>query len=80
MDDCSLEDFGRSKMIGDNAAIALIIANREDEQLREDMEIHIVKNRDGAKGKISLLKVFAKSRIESVPDDWAEDMGDENAV
>jgi hypothetical protein len=44
------------------------------------MEIHIVKNRDGAKGKVSLKKVFDKSRIERFPDDWAEEMGDENAI
>ena len=67
-------------MIGDNAAIVFLIANREDEQLREDIEIHIVKNRDGAKGKVSLKKVFDKSRIEPFPDDWAGDFGDENEV
>jgi replicative DNA helicase len=78
VDDVSLEDLGRSKMIGDNAAIVFLIANREDERLREDMEVHVVKNRDGAKGKVSLRKVFANSRIESLPDDWAEDFGDEN--
>tara|TARA_B100000700_G_scaffold328803_1_gene447890 strand:- start:1033 stop:2400 length:1368 start_codon:yes stop_codon:yes gene_type:complete len=79
-DDLSLEDLGRSKMIGDNAAIVFLIANREDEQLREDIEIHIVKNRDGAKGKVSLKKAFDKSRIETFPDDWAGDFGDENEV
>jgi replicative DNA helicase len=79
-DDLSLEDLGRSKMIGDNAAIVFLIANREDEQLREDIEIHIVKNRDGAKGKVSLKKVFDKSRIEPFPDDWAGEFGDENEV
>jgi replicative DNA helicase len=80
VDDVSLEDFGRSKMIGDNAAIALIIGNREDEQLREDMEINIVKNRDGAKGTILLKKAFDKSRIESLPDNWTADNGDENEI
>ena len=80
MDDVSLEDLGRSKMIGDNAAIVLIIGNREDERLREDMELHIVKNRDGAKGKISLRKVFANSKIEEFPDDWVSDPGDENEI
>ncbi len=78
IDDVSLEDLGRSKMIGDNSAIVLIIANREDEVLREDMEIHIVKNRDGAKGKFLLRKAFAKSRIETLPDNWIEDIGEEN--
>ena len=67
-------------MIGDNAAVVFIIANREDERLREDMELHIVKNRDGAKGKVSLRKVFPNSRIESMPDDWVEDFGDENEI
>ena len=80
IDDTSLEDLGRSKMIGDNAAIVFIIGNREDERLREDMQIHIVKNRDGAKGVVSLRKVFDKSKIEDFPDDWAEDFGDENEV
>lgn len=79
-DDLNLEDLGRSKMIGDNAAIVLLIANREDEALREDIEIHVVKNRDGAKGKVSLKKAFDKSRIEMFPDDWAGDFGDENEV
>jgi replicative DNA helicase len=80
VDNVDLEDLGRSKMVGDNAAIVLLIANRDDELLREDMEIHIVKNRDGAKGKINLRKVFDKSKIEEFPDDWAGDTGDENEV
>lgn len=80
IDDPSLEDFGRSKMIGDNAAIAIMIGNREDELLREDMELHLVKNRDGAKGKILLKKNFPNSRIEVLPDDWAEDLGEENEI
>ena len=67
-------------MIGDNAAIAFIIGNREDERLREDMQIHIVKNRDGAKGTVSLRKVFAQSRIEDFPDDWIEEAGEENEL
>lgn len=80
VDNVDLEDLGRSKMIGDNAAIVLLIANRDDELLREDMELHVVKNRDGAKGKVHLRKNFPKSKIEEFPDDWAADMGDENAT
>ena len=80
IDDVSLEDLGRSKMIGDNAAIVMIIANREDEHLREDLELHLVKNRDGAKGKVVLRKDFARSRIETLPDNWAEDFGEENEL
>ena len=77
-DNIDLEDLGRSKMIGDNATVVMLIAKREDELLREDMEIHIVKNRDGAKGKINLLKRFDQSRIEALPDGWTQDSGDEN--
>ncbi len=66
-----LEDIGRSKMVGDNANIVLLIANRENELLLEDMEIHIVKNRDGRKGKFKLLKIFDESRVSSLPDNWA---------
>ena len=79
-DNIDLEDLGRSKMIGDNATVVMLIAKREDELLREDMEIHIVKNRDGAKGKVNLLKKFDQSRIETVPDGWAQDSGDENEI
>ena len=65
------EEIGRSKMIGDNANIILLIENRNEEHLREDMIIHVTKNRDGAKGKVVLLKDFEKSRVVSAPDDWA---------
>lgn len=80
IDDASLEDLGRSKMIGDNSAIVLMIGNREDEMFREDMELFIVKNRDGARGKVSLRKVFDQSRLESFPDDWVGDGGEENEI
>ena len=80
VDNIDIEDLGRSKMIGDNATVIMLIANRQDEMLREDMEVHIVKNRDGAKGKVNLRKVFDKSRIEEFPDDWVADDGDENDI
>ena len=78
IDSVSLEDLGRSKMIGDNATIVLLIGNRQDETLIEDIEINVVKNRDGARGKLLLRKVFDQSRVEDMPDGWAEDLGDEN--
>jgi replicative DNA helicase len=79
-DNVDLEDLGRSKMIGDNATVVLLIGKREDEDLREDIEIYIVKNRDGPKGKVVLKKTFDKSKIEELPEGWIEDTGDENAV
>lgn len=72
------EEIGRSKLIGDNSNIVLMIERRDEEHLREDMVIHIAKNRDGAKGKFFLEKEFEKMRINSFPDGWAEDLGDEN--
>lgn len=73
------EEIGRSKMIGDNSNIILLIENRNEEHLREDMIVHITKNRDGPKGKVVLLKDFEKSRVISAPDNWSggEDLEDE---
>ncbi len=79
-DSNDLEDLARSKMIGDNANIVLLIEKRADEHLMEDMIVHIAKNRDGALGKVKLLKEFPKSRISNIPDDWAETLGAENEV
>lgn len=73
-----IEAAGRSKMIGDNSTIMLTIGNREEEYLREDMEVYISKNRDGKKGRIVLQKDFERSSIKDYPEDWTEDYGDEN--
>ena len=73
-----LEDLGRSKMIGDNANIVLLIEDRDQEYLKDDMIIHVVKNRSGAKGKARLLKDFETGRIQTLPDDWVGEAGDEN--
>lgn len=75
-----LEKIGRSKLIGDNANIVLMIANRKDEHLREDFEATFVKNRDGKLGTIHLRKVFDQSRIENWPDDWGGEPGEENEI
>jgi replicative DNA helicase len=75
-----LEELGRSKMIGDNANIVLLIEQREDELLRDDMVLHVVKNRDGAKGEAKLMKEFEKSKVASIPDNWAQDPGGENSL
>lgn len=74
-----LEELGRSKMIGDNSNIVLLIENRDEEYLMDDMIVHVVKNRSGAKGKVRLLKNFETARVEGLPDDWAGETGDENS-
>jgi len=73
-----LEDLGRSKMIGDNANIVFLIEDRDEESLKDDMIIHVVKNRSGAKGKATLLKDFETGRVQTLPDNWVGDVGDEN--
>jgi replicative DNA helicase len=75
-----IEDVGRSKILGDSANILLLIETRDDEMLREDMIVHVVKNRDGAKGAVKLIKDFATSKIADCPDNWTSDIGDENRV
>lgn len=76
-----LTDLGRSKLIGDNANIVLLIEEREDERLREDAILTFVKNRDGEKGELRLLKEFEKSKFSSIPDNWSlSNLGDENAI
>jgi len=75
-----IEELGRSKMIGDNANIIFLIENRDEEHLLDDMVIHVVKNRSGAKGKATLLKDFETGRIMTPPDDWIGDTGEENFV
>ncbi len=74
------EEIGRSKMIGDNSNIIFLLENRNEEHLREDMIVHITKNRDGPKGKVILLKDFEKSRIISAPDNWTGSEELENEV
>lgn len=75
-----VEELGRSKMIGDNSNIVFLIEDREDEYLKDDMVIHVVKNRDGAKGEVKLQKDFARSKIHSLPDNWVADVGEENRI
>lgn len=75
-----LEELGRSKMIGDNANIVVLIESREDELLREDSIFHVVKNRDGAKGDFKLLKNFELSKFSNMPDNWSLDIGEENEL
>jgi replicative DNA helicase len=75
-----LEELGRSKMIGDNSNIVLLIEQREDEHIKDDMILHLVKNRDGAKGEIKLQKDFPRSRVLDIPDGWVDDPGEENSA
>lgn len=75
-----VEEIGRSKMIGDNSNIVLLIEKRDEEHLREDLCIHVVKNRDGDLGTVYLEKELEKSRLNNLSEDWGDDAGTENDV
>lgn len=75
-----LEEIGRSKMVGDNSNVVLMIESRDEETKLDDMVIHIVKNRDGAKGTVRLLKEFEKSKVSNIPDNWTVELGGENKL
>lgn len=61
--DYSTNRIARSDMIPTNANIILQIGNREDEDVRTDMPVYIIKMRDGERGSFVLMKNFAKMRV-----------------
>jgi len=61
--DYSTNRIARSDTITHNANIILQIASRDDEDIRTDMEVFIIKMRDGEKGAFVLTKDFAKMKI-----------------
>lgn len=58
-DKVGLHRIGRSALIMQNANIAIQIESRPNEKNYPDMIYHIIKNRDGALGKSSLIKNLA---------------------
>lgn len=54
---------GRSNMLVQNANILLNIRTRKDERLRSDMEVHVVKNRDGENSVFVLQKRLDMMRL-----------------
>lgn len=70
--------IARSSMVPNNANIVLQIACREDEDLRTDMVIYMVKCRDGEKAAFTLSKNFGHMRVvdivnESMVDEESEE-------
>lgn len=55
--------LARSAMIGQNANNVFMIATRDEEELKDDMELYITKFRDGQKGKLVFTKRFNKMRV-----------------
>jgi replicative DNA helicase len=69
--------IARSSMIPNNANIVLQIGCRQDEYLRTDMPIYIVKMRDGERNQFTLSKDFAKMKVIDLVDTTYAD-GDED--
>jgi len=66
-DSHSNDRIARSDMIPSNANIILQISNRnDDEHLRLDMPISLIKNRDGEKTSFTLIKNFACMQVRDM--------------
>jgi len=61
--------IARSAMIPNNANIILQIGCREDEDLRTDIPMYIIKMRDGEKGMFTLSKDFGRMKVIDIIDD-----------
>jgi replicative DNA helicase len=55
--------IARSAMIGQNANIVMIIETRDDEELEDEMIVHITKMRDGERKRLVFTKLFHRMRI-----------------
>jgi replicative DNA helicase len=67
--DYSTNRVARSDMITNNANIIVQIACRDDEYIRTDMPIYIVKMRDGEKGSFTLSKDFGRMKVVDMVDE-----------
>lgn len=68
-----LHRFGRSSLIATHANLCLQIETRLEEKLRQDLSVHIVKNREGELGNMLLSKNFANGSVLDVPYSAPED-------
>lgn len=59
--------IGRSSMIMHHANIGIQIETRKDENLRDTLMYHIIKNRDGECGKAEISKKFKNGAIFDIP-------------
>ncbi len=64
------ERIGRSAMLTQNANIVLTIAKRNDEHLMKEMQVHIIKMRDGEQGMFTLQKRLDIMRLFDSLGDW----------
>jgi len=67
--DYSTNRVARSDMLTNNANIIIQIGCRDDEYIRTDMPVYIIKMRDGEKGSFTLSKDFAKMKVVDMVDE-----------
>lgn len=73
--------IARSSMIPNNANVVLQIANRPDEYIRTDMQIYVIKIRDGEKGDpFTLSKEFNKMKVRDILDETYDSSDDEEII
>lgn len=73
--------LARSSMIANNADIVIQIAKRTDEHLKTDMQVHIIKLRDGDQDSFLLVKDFAKMKVMDLLDtSFNDDDDDEDMI
>lgn len=59
--------IGRSRLILHHANIGIMLENRDNEDMRDDAVAHIIKNRDGERGKFFMRKKFAHAKLFDIP-------------
>jgi replicative DNA helicase len=62
-----LHRLGRSSLIAHHATLIIQLETRPDEEIRQDLAMHIIKNRNGEKGSCLLQKNFAHGAIFDTP-------------
>lgn len=59
--------IGRSSLIMHHANVGIQIETRKDEDLRDTLVYHVIKNRDGERGKAEIKKKFSHAAIYDIP-------------
>ncbi len=66
-DSIGVHRIGRSGMIAHHANVVIQIESKENDHLRNDITMHLIKNRDGEKGSHTFLKDFKNASIKDTP-------------
>lgn len=79
--DYSTNRVARSDMITNNANIIVQIGCRDDEYVRTDMPMYIIKMRDGEKGSFVLSKDFSRMKVvDMIDESFARPVDDDDDI